>query len=118
MKKPSFEFFYSLRERGDTFLIRKPARCGIPLPSLLFVVKSHKRFPRFKVSGAVPYIRGPFIKATRNATRSPEFIGFLFQFGQSIRFSKFDTSAFMVTRILKPLSGNSIHKAPGQEAFF
>ena len=30
----------------------------------------------------------------------------------------FDASGFMVTRILKPLSGNSIHKVRGQEAFF
>jgi len=36
-----------------------------PLPSLLFVVKSHKRFTRFKGSGAVPYQRSPFKKATR-----------------------------------------------------
>jgi hypothetical protein len=43
-----------------------------PLPSLLFVVESHKRFTRYKVSGAAPYIRGPFMKATGSLTRSPE----------------------------------------------
>jgi len=36
-----------------------------PLPSLLFVVKSHKRFTRYKGSGAVPYQRSPYEKATR-----------------------------------------------------
>jgi hypothetical protein len=37
-----------------------------PLPSLLFVVKSHKRFIRYKGSGAVPYQRSPSEKATRS----------------------------------------------------
>ena len=37
-----------------------------PLPSLLFVVKRHKRFTRYKGSGAVPYQRSPYEKATRS----------------------------------------------------
>ena len=98
---------------------------GIPLPSLLFVVESHKRFTRCKVSGAVSYIRGPYMKATRKRTRSPEFNGFLFQTGQSNHtvcfkgsFTIFDDSGLMATGILKPLSENSIHKVLDQGAFF
>jgi len=37
-----------------------------PLPSLLFVVKSHKRFTRYQESGAVPYQRSPSLMATRS----------------------------------------------------
>jgi hypothetical protein len=65
-----------------------------PLPSLLFVVESHKRFTRCKVSGAVPYIPRSFEKGHRKPTRSPELNGFFVPIGAMLSSFKSNIKGF------------------------
>ena len=63
---PSLHSFASM-EKKWFWITYDLAQMKQPLPSLLFVVKSHKRFTRFKVSGAVPYIPRSFEKGHRKS---------------------------------------------------
>lgn len=65
--------------RCTTYGFLALTRMEQPLPSLLFVVKSHKRFTRYKGSGAVPYQRSPFERPQELCTQSPDSMGFLFR---------------------------------------